>query len=77
MLNPDKNLILIKGEDKTASIESWRFDKYKPVLYITYNNKKTYPYTLKRVFVLSDTEFVQRYVMFFLILYVLLNRCLV
>lgn len=37
-MNIDKNLILIKGEDKTASVVSWRFDKYKPVVYITYNN---------------------------------------
>ena len=43
-MNIDKNLILIKGEDKTASVASWRFDKYKPVVYITYNNGKSYPY---------------------------------
>lgn len=44
MLKLDRNLILIKGEDKTASVLSWRFDKYKPVIYITYSNRKTYPY---------------------------------
>ena len=58
MLNPDRNLILIKGEDKTASIESWRFDKYKPVLYITYNNKKTYPYNTADVQFLKNPKIV-------------------
>lgn len=48
MLNPDKNLILIKGEDKTDSVLSWRFDKYKPVVYITYSNHKTYPYLVQK-----------------------------
>ncbi len=43
-MNIDKNLILIKGKDKTASVISWCFDKYKPVVYITYNNGKNYPY---------------------------------
>ena len=27
MINIDNNLILVKGEDKTASIESWEFDR--------------------------------------------------
>ena len=44
MLNPDKNLIIVKGVDKTNSITSWRFDQYKPVVFITYNSGKSYPY---------------------------------
>lgn len=49
MIKVDNNLILIKGEDKTASIESWRFDNYKPIVFITYNNQKTYTYNLRDV----------------------------
>ena len=44
MINPDKNLILVKGEDKTSSIVSWKYDRYKPVVYITYRNGRSYPY---------------------------------
>ena len=44
MPNPDKNLILVKGVDKTTSVESWRFDKNKPVVFITYMGGKSYPY---------------------------------
>ena len=43
-LNIDSNLIFIKGEDKTASVTSWRFDRYKPVVFITFNGQKEYPY---------------------------------
>lgn len=47
-MNVDNYLILIKGEDKTASIESWRFHPYKPVVFVTYVNtyghRKEYPY---------------------------------
>ena len=56
MLNPDKNLILIKGEDKTDSVLSWRFDKYKPVVYITYSNHKTYPYNLSLIHISEPTR---------------------
>ena len=58
MLNPDKNLILIKGEDKTDSVLSWRFDKYKPVVYITYSNHKTYPYNSADVRFLKDPKII-------------------
>ena len=58
MLNPDKNLILIKGEDKTTSVETWRFDQYKPVVFITYNNKKSYPYNVADVQFLKDPRIV-------------------
>ena len=44
-MNIDNNLILIKGEDKTASVTSWRFDHYKPVVFITFNGQKEYPYS--------------------------------
>lgn len=43
-MNIDNNLILVKGEDKTASVISWRFDPYKPVVFITYSNHGEYPY---------------------------------
>ena len=52
-MNIDNNLILIKGEDKTASVETWRFDRYKSVIFITYFGKnghlKEYPYNTKEV----------------------------
>lgn len=45
----ENNLILIKGEDKTASVVSWRFDRYKPLVYITFNNGREYPYNVENV----------------------------
>ena len=44
MININQNLILVKGEDKTASIVSWRYDQYKPVVFIRYIGGKSYPY---------------------------------
>ena len=41
-MNKDKNLILIKGEDKTESIHSWNFQDGRVM--VTYLNGKTYPY---------------------------------
>mgnify|MGYP000012607961 CR=1 FL=1 len=58
MINIDNNLILVKGEDKTTSIESWKFDRYKPVVFITYNNRKDYPYNTADVQFLKDPEIV-------------------
>lgn len=55
-MNIDKNLILIKSEDKTASVVSWRFDKYKPVVYITYNNGRSYPYNTADVQFFTDPQ---------------------
>lgn len=49
MINFQKNLIVVKGEDKTASIQSWEFDGSKPVVYISYSNGKSYPYNIKDV----------------------------
>lgn len=55
-MNIDNYLILIKGEDKTTSITSWRFDKYKPVVYITFNGQKEYPYHTACVDFLKDPQ---------------------
>lgn len=51
--NFQNNLIIVKGEDKTASIQSWKFDSYKPVVYITYSNGKSYPYNTNDVLFLK------------------------
>lgn len=61
MLNPDKNLILIKGEDKTDSVLSWSFDRFKPVVYINYRNHKTYPYNRADVRFLKDPNIISLY----------------
>lgn len=53
-IDPKNYLILIKDEDKTSSVESWEFDDYKPVVLITYNNGKTYPYNANGVRILSE-----------------------
>ena len=50
------NLIVVKGEDKTASIQSWEFDRYKPVVFITFNNGKSYPYNINDVQFLKDPK---------------------
>ena len=44
IMNIDYNLMLVKGEDKTASVVSWRFHPYKPIVFITYSNHREYPY---------------------------------
>lgn len=51
-----KNLIIVKGEDKTASIQSWEFDRYKPVVFITYSNGKSYPYNTNDVLFLKNPK---------------------
>lgn len=43
MPNIQNNLILIKGEDKTKSITTWRFEERKPVVWISFGAKE-YPY---------------------------------
>ena len=58
-MNIDNNLILIKGEDKTASVTSWRFDAYKPVVFITYNGKQEYPYSTTQVIFLKDPKIIE------------------
>lgn len=58
-MNIDNNLILIKGEDKTASVTSWRYDHYKPVVFITFNGQKEYPYNTAYVEFLKDPKIVE------------------
>lgn len=58
-MNIDNNLILIKGEDKTASIISWRFDRYKPVVFIKFNGQKEYPYNTADVEFLKNPKIVE------------------
>lgn len=58
-MNIDNNLILIKGEDKTASVTSWRFDRYKPVVFITFNGQKEYPYNTAYVEFLKNPKIVE------------------
>ena len=58
-MNIDNNLILIKGEDKTASVTSWRFDHHKPVVFITFNGQKEYPYNTAYVEFLKNPKIVE------------------
>lgn len=44
MPNEYYNLILVKGEDKTANILTWNFEKNKPIIWITYLSGKKFPY---------------------------------
>ena len=55
----NRNLILIKGEDKTVSITSWRYDNYKPVVFITFNGQREYPYNTTDVRFLKDPEIIK------------------
>ena len=57
-MNIDNNLIIIKGEDKTASVTSWRFDKQKPVVFITFNGQREYPYNVADVTFLKNPKVV-------------------
>ena len=54
--NPKYNLIIVKGEDKTTDIESWKFDVYKPVIYIEYKNGRVYPYNTADVIFLKNPK---------------------
>ena len=58
-MNIDNNLILIKGEDKTASVTSWRFDHHKPVVFITFNGQKEYPYNTAYVEFLKNPKTIE------------------
>lgn len=55
----NKNLILIKGEDKTVSITSWRYDNYKPVVFITFNGQREYPYSTSDVRFLKNPDVIK------------------
>lgn len=57
-MNQDRNLILIKGEDKTSSVESWRFDRYKPVVFMKYKGGKEYPYNTADVCFLKEPRII-------------------
>lgn len=56
MANLWNYLFCIKGEDKTAEIVSWEFDNNKSVVYITYSNGKSYPYSIKNVLFLKNPK---------------------
>ena len=58
-MNIDNNLILIKGEDKTASVTTWRFDKHSPVVFITFSGGKEYPYNTADVKFLKNPRVVE------------------
>ena len=45
----NEHLIIVKDEDKTANVVSWRYDPYKPVVFIKYKNGKEYPYNVREV----------------------------
>ena len=50
------NLIIVKGEDKTASIHSWWFSRYRPIVFIFYSNGKKYSYNIKDVLFLKKPK---------------------
>ena len=54
MPNINNNLIIIKGEDKTASIRNFAFEQHKPVVWITYNSGRQYPYNTDDVIFLKN-----------------------
>lgn len=58
-MNCDNYLILVKGEDKTSSVILYRFLKSKPIVYITYNNHKEYPYNISQVQIFKKPTIVQ------------------
>lgn len=57
-MNLDCVLVLIKGEDKTNAVTSWRFDRYKPVVFVTYSNGREYPYNTADVRILEHPKIV-------------------
>lgn len=61
-MNIDKNLIIIKGEDKTASVESYRLDQSRNITYIKYENHyghmKEYPYNSSNVYISKDPKII-------------------
>ena len=50
MLDFNNNLILIKGEDKTKSVNSVSFDQ-SGLIQVTFSNEKTYSYKAANVHV--------------------------
>ena len=55
MLDFNNNLILIKGEDKTQSVNSVSFDQYGSVQ-VTFNSGKTYSYKKANVRILKNPK---------------------
>ncbi len=56
MINLNLNLILVKGEDKTSAILSWRYDKNNGLICITYSNGREYPYRFSDVQFFKDPK---------------------
>ena len=55
MLDFNNNLILIKGEDKTQSVNSVSFDQ-SGLVQVTFSNEKTYLYKVANVQVLKNPK---------------------
>lgn len=49
-------LIVVKGEDKTASVKEMNFDKENRVVSITYSNGKSYPYGIGNLQVFKEPK---------------------
>ncbi len=54
MPNPENDLILIKGEDKTADVLSYRADPSKTLVFVTFKNGAEYPYKIGNVKAFSN-----------------------
>lgn len=61
-MNVDSNLIIIKGEDKTASVESYRYDQSRRTVYIKYASNygrlKEYPYSAANVYISNNPKII-------------------
>ena len=58
MINQEHTLILIKGEDKTSSIASWRYNKYKPLVHVIYKKGKEYSYNIRDFQIFTNPQVV-------------------
>lgn len=58
-IDRDRNLILIKGKDKTDSVQSFRFDQYRPFVYIKYGTGNEYTYNIEDVLYLRNPKVVE------------------
>lgn len=58
-MNNNTVLIIVKGEDKSFSIINWKYDKYKPFVYITFNNGKRYTYRIEDVVIKQNPRVVK------------------
>lgn len=48
-VNRDRDLVLIKGKDKTASVKSLRFSRSRSAVFVKCNNEKEYTYSITDV----------------------------